>query len=52
MKENDLGKGHVALMGESYMHTRFGWVDLQEKNHFKDHGIDGSTFPRIEKTIK
>jgi hypothetical protein len=33
--------GHVARMGRGKAYTEFWWVNLREKDHLGDPGVDG-----------
>jgi hypothetical protein len=33
--------GYVAYRGRGEMYTGFLWVNLREKNHLEDPGVDG-----------
>jgi hypothetical protein len=50
MKENEMGETCGTHGGELYAYTLWVRKNIQERNHWKDYGIDGSTiFPRIQK---
>jgi len=33
--------GNVACMGRAEVYTRFWWVNLRERPHLEDQGVDG-----------
>jgi hypothetical protein len=32
---------HVAYMGRGDVHTGFWWVNIKERDHLEDPGVDG-----------
>jgi hypothetical protein len=34
-------EGHVALCGRGEVYTECWWVNLRERDHFEDPGVDG-----------